>query len=132
MGNATGRREGGKAFWVRRVRVAGVVRVMLGCLLAVSAVACRRKAPGPEECIQLAYASYGVRTAEDLRAPGVKQRVDELVTECLLTPFDRELVECTLQGGAPRACQRAFLLRHEGLTQPGLLRDPRRRDRSFP
>ena len=109
-------------------------RLALVIALAASLVGCQRKAPGPAECLELAYRTYGVRTAAELRIPGMKARVDELTQECLLTPYDRELVECTLQGGPPRSCLRAFKLRRTDLTttpaQPRPAtrtgRDPRR------
>lgn len=107
------------------MRDARLPRLLLAVLLATGLGACRRKAPGPAECVELAYARYGVRRTADLLVRGVRQDVDALTTECLLTPYDRELVECTLQGGAPRSCLHAFGLRHPGL----LGAHPRERER---
>jgi hypothetical protein len=89
--------------------------LLLGCALASGLTACRRKAPAPDECVAFAFASYGVPMQGARLTPGLREKVDELTRECLLTPFDRELMECTLAGGSPRACMRAFSLRHDGL-----------------
>jgi hypothetical protein len=86
--------------------------------LAPGFAGCQRKAPGPDECVSFARASYGLRPTGKLR-PAEKQKVDELIRECLLTPFDRELVQCTLEGGSPRACMRAFARRHDSLERKG-------------
>jgi hypothetical protein len=89
--------------------------LLLGCALASGLTGCRRKAPGPDECVAFAFASYGIPPQGARLTPGLRDKVDELTRECLLTPFDRELMECTLTGGSPRACMRAFSLRHDGL-----------------
>jgi hypothetical protein len=89
--------------------------LLLSCALASGLSGCRRKAPGPDECVAFAFASYGIPTKGARLTPGLRDKVDELTRECLLTPFDRELLECTFAGGAPRACMRAFSLRHDGL-----------------
>jgi hypothetical protein len=113
------------ARWSRSVLVVTLALATLLC-------GCRRKAPGPAECLDLAYASYGVRSTADLRIPGMKARVDELTTECLLTPYDRELVECTTQSGAARSCMRAFKLRHAGLASVRSSEREAERRRFFP
>jgi hypothetical protein len=51
----------------------------------------------------------------------LKQRIDERIRECLLTPYDRELVSCLEQGGRERSCKRAFVerrLREDERYQP--------------
>src|SRR5687768_5403271 len=101
---------------VQRPRLA--LRLAILGALASSLAGCQRKAPGPDECVSFARASYGLRPTGKLR-PAEKQKVDELIRECLLTPFDRELLQCTLEGGSPRACMRAFARRHDALEREG-------------
>jgi hypothetical protein len=113
------------ARWPRPALVAALA-------LATSLFGCQRKAPGPAECLELAYTSYGVRSPRDLRVPGMKARIDELTTECLLTPYDRELVECTREGASPRSCMRAFKLRHAGLARVRASEREAERRRFFP
>ena len=82
-------------------------------LVAVSTAACRRKAPGPAECRKLALALAGVTDAQELRPNSqLKNEVDELTRECLVTPYDRELLRCVEESGRFRACRSAFALRH--------------------
>lgn len=91
-------------------------RARLPLLLAmIVAAGCHRKAPGPEECVAFAMREVGVETQEQLDYPGVRDRVDELTTECLLTPYDRELIACVERGQPQRYCLREFELRHSGL-----------------
>ena len=87
--------------------------LLLGALALASA--CRRKAPGPEECRDFALVVTGVRSELDLRMPGVLERVNELTTHCLVTPYDRELVTCVEQGLGTRACMNEFRARHPDL-----------------
>ena len=92
---------------------------------------CARKAPGPDECLALSYRTFGVQTQADLTIPSVQANVDELTTECLLTPFDRELLACAEQTGALESCARAFAVRHAGAEVQSLRsRAPRRRRRA--
>ena len=72
---------------------------------------CQRKAPGPEECVTLAYRMFGVQSGRELADPRVRARVDEQIQECLVTPYDHELVRCLEQGVRARVCQYAFLER---------------------
>lgn len=74
-------------------------------------VACQRKAAGVPECRLLAYRLYGARD-DELLGPALRRQVDERIRECLLTPYDRELVACLAQGVRERACMRAFEARH--------------------
>jgi hypothetical protein len=74
--------------------------------------ACRRKAPGPEECRTFALHAAGVRSARDLaRSARLRESIDELTRECLVTPYDRELLRCVEETGRLRACQSRFALR---------------------
>jgi hypothetical protein len=90
-----------------------VLRAVLAVLALLLPVACRRKAPGPAECRTFALAVYGVpsEAALDPRIPGrvdVRERVDDLTRECLVVPYDRQLLRCTEETGRPRACRAAF------------------------
>jgi hypothetical protein len=120
-----------------RSRWTGLVFVVTVLL----ASACTRKAPGPDECH-----AFAVRVAqlqgiavrplprsdfepEPTDQEQAQQDEDELsdpimslTTECITTPFDREVVSCVLSAKAsPRACFRAFAARHGGTSD--LLRD---------
>jgi hypothetical protein len=96
----------------------------------VLALGCHRKAPGPEDCHEFALRAVGV-SALDLQIPGNDQRVNDLTTECLLTPYDRELLACVEQGLPLRPCLRQFAARHAGLERASpVVR--RRRDVPFP
>jgi hypothetical protein len=106
----------------------GLRRLGLALALLLLLSGCHRKAPGPEECLALAYRIYGVQTQADLAIQNVQANVDELTTECLLTPYDRELLACVEQTGTLRPCQRAFVLRHGGVDVASRrVRPPRRR-----
>jgi len=76
--------------------------------LAVLGLGCQRKAPGPDECMAFAYRAVGVVHAAQLRQAAVRQRVDDLTTRCLTTPFDRELLQCVELTQRTRACTIAF------------------------
>lgn len=92
------------------------VALALGVLALASA--CRRKAPGPDECRDYAFVATGVRSELDLQVPGVLERVNDLTTRCLVTPYDRELVTCVEQGLGVHACMREFAARHPDLGEP--------------
>jgi hypothetical protein len=87
-----------------------VKRSALVFVLALVA-GCQRKAPGPEECVALAYHLFGVQSERDLENPRVRAKVDEQIQECLVTPYDRELVLCLERGGRARTCEYAFVER---------------------
>ena len=67
--------------------------------LALVLGGCRRKAPGPDECREFAYHVHGVTHGEDVRLPRVRAEVDDLTRECLVTPYDREYLECVEASG---------------------------------
>jgi hypothetical protein len=83
------------------------------CVALVLAAGCQRKAAGVPECRLLAYRLYGVRDDQVL-TQGLRKQVDDRIRECLLMPYDRELVACLEQGLRERACLRAFEARHSG------------------
>jgi len=79
---------------------------------------CQRKLPGPLECRTLAYRMFGVRTEQDLADRRVRDKVDEQIHECLVTPYDYELVQCLEQGVRARVCQNAYVARRLGNDAP--------------
>jgi hypothetical protein len=58
--------------------------------------------------LAFAYRTVGVVHAAQLRQAGVRERIDDLTTRCLTTPFDRELLQCVELTQRPRACMLAF------------------------
>jgi hypothetical protein len=81
--------------------------------LSLATTACARKAPGPEECRRFAHRTSGVSPLELARAPQLRERVDELIRQCLTTPYDRELLGCVEQTGRLRACTLDFEQRRD-------------------
>lgn len=67
-----------------------------------------RKLPGPDECQRVAAAILGVNDAAQLAEPRVKQRFDEMTQDCLLTPYDRELVRCVDETKLVQRCLDSF------------------------
>jgi hypothetical protein len=105
-----------------------------GALVALLlAGGCRRKAPGPEECREFALHAYGLHSEEEIQREGALDQVDDLTTECLVTPYDRELLACVEQGGATGRCLGQFGARRAGAaaSNPNL-RPARRRRRDSP
>jgi len=90
-------------------RVAGLVALLALALVS----ACQRKAAGIPECRELAYRMYGVMPGE-LVTQALHDRVNDLIRECLLTPYDRELVRCLASGERERLCKRDFVERRLG------------------
>lgn len=78
------------------------------CIFAALGLGCQRKAPGPDECVAFAYRAVGVVHSAQLRQAAVRERIDDLTTRCLTTPFDRELLKCVELSERPRACLLAF------------------------
>jgi hypothetical protein len=79
---------------------------------------CQRRAPGPEECHALAVQwERGVVTPaphrHGARLPQASEgAIFERTTECLTTPYDRELTRCVVGGAPVGLCVRAFEMRH--------------------
>ncbi|HEY3494924.1 MAG TPA: hypothetical protein VGK73_09570 [Polyangiaceae bacterium] len=88
--------------------------VLLAALLstAFAAPACRRKAPGPAECRAFALELAGRGSSALPPGAHLKSEIDELTRECLVTPYDRELLRCVEESRRFRACHAAFALRH--------------------
>jgi hypothetical protein len=83
---------------------------VLACALAF---ACERKAPGPAECRAFALRVYGVRDETELdhgmrNGIPLRESVDELTRDCLVVPYDRQLLRCATETGRIRACRAAF------------------------
>jgi hypothetical protein len=92
--------------------------------LLLALCACDRKAPGPDECRAFALAALGLSSEEELagaspRRRAVRDDVDAITRECLVMPYDREFLRCTLETGRGRACRLAFDHRR---ANPGLSR----------
>jgi hypothetical protein len=77
---------------------------------------CARRAPGPDECHDLAVAwVLGPRLSHLPTykvGPAASQAILDRTTECLTTPYDRALVQCVTAGSMPRACLLGFATRH--------------------
>jgi hypothetical protein len=75
---------------------------------------CQRKAPGPEECQSFALSALGASRIQDLALVGAGEKYQELVRQCLTTPFDRKLVQCVQLSGRTRSCFQSFERRRLG------------------
>lgn len=87
--------------------------ILLSCALGAG---CARKAPGPQECRSFALSAFGLRSEAELGEGtrpelALRDRVDEVTRECLVLPYDRELLRCTEVTGRVPACRAAFKLR---------------------
>jgi len=93
-----------RRLWRRSSSRSAGVGVVLLMLFAVAG--CRRRAPGPEECRRLALGLHGLRSERDLaRFPHARHDADEITRECLVTPYDREMLRCLEEGGRFRSCR---------------------------
>ncbi|HTQ02740.1 MAG TPA: hypothetical protein VMI54_02745 [Polyangiaceae bacterium] len=112
-----------------RARLVAHVAVVGALLLA----GCQRKAPGPDECRVFALHAYGLHSEDEIRFEKTLDDVDDLTTECLVTPYDRELLACVDQGIAATRCMSQFRARHSGApAEDPSLRAVRRRRREAP
>jgi hypothetical protein len=100
---------------------------VLGVLVVTGG--CRRKAPGPDECRQFALHAYGLHSEEEIQRETTLDQVDDLTTECLVTPYDRELLACVEQGGATGRCLGQFSARRTGAASSDPSLHPARRHR---
>lgn len=90
------------------------VLALLACGTVLAAlVSCQRKAPGPDECVAFAKVWVQRRQVEAERSLIAADPFDELVRDCLTTPYDRALVECVINGKAPKRCRMEFARRTE-------------------
>jgi hypothetical protein len=103
--------------FTNRQRVAGqkvCALALLGCgVLLAGLPSCQRQAPGPDECVAFAKVWVQRRHVEAKRSLVAADPFDELVRDCLTTPYDRALVECVINGKAPDGCRREFARRTE-------------------
>ncbi len=88
-------------------------RAALVVLVAVFAFACQRKAPGPGECRSFALGMFRLRSEEDIggrtrRELAIRDQVDALTRECLVLPYDRQLLRCVEETGGDPQCREAF------------------------
>ena len=87
-------------------------------VLFFAAVACERKAPSPDECVD--YALITFRVHHPNRSPAVledKDEVDANVVKCLTT-LDKELVACTKRRPGSRSCDLEFIERERRRKAP--------------
>ncbi|HEY5960547.1 MAG TPA: hypothetical protein VIV60_28535 [Polyangiaceae bacterium] len=74
------------------------------CLLLLLAEGCRRRAPGPEECVRFAEMTFGHEFEVLSEFPEEKAAFDKLVNTCLTAPFSRQVFTCAEESRAPMAC----------------------------
>ncbi|HEX2733479.1 MAG TPA: hypothetical protein VHM70_17835 [Polyangiaceae bacterium] len=78
-------------------------------LVALAALGCARKAPGPEACLRFALAWERIAVSDyDSLPPELDARVQTLTMRCLTQPFEAALVRCVIERG-PRACRAEVL-----------------------
>ncbi|HSC87632.1 MAG TPA: hypothetical protein VLC09_10195 [Polyangiaceae bacterium] len=83
--------------WLGQGALAGLLSLLL-----VSG--CESRLPGPLECEALALQVTGVQRQSDLRDPRVRALVQKVTSDCLTTPYDRELVQCVDRLGRFEPC----------------------------
>jgi len=76
--------------------------------LGLFSLACERKAPSPEECLDYAMLGLHINDQRLLAVPEVKDKIDEVVVRCLTTPFDKELIKCMKVRHASSSCLLEF------------------------
>ncbi len=84
----------------------------LAFVVALLSCACERKAPGPAECQAFALHVAGINSRDDLESPRDREKLDNLTRECLVTPYDRELLRCVEVTSQFRLCQVEYRRRH--------------------
>ena len=111
-GDAT---TGAKRPTQRRLGLCVPTCVLLVCLVGLAG--CARRAPGPEECHELALAWVLGPRARAMQSFGraADEAILDRTTECLTTPYDRELVQCVTTGAPARRCFGAFESRRRAL-----------------
>jgi hypothetical protein len=103
---------------VNRCRVSIVLQSFLVCFLLTLALACDRKAPSPEECLDFAMRGLRVNDERLLAVPAVKDKVDEVVIKCLTTPYDKALIGCVKTRSSTQSCLVEFEARERQRGQP--------------
>ena len=94
-----------------------VGRFVPTCVLLLGIAGCARRAPGPEECHELGlFWVLGPRAhAVESFGEAADTAIRERTTECLTTPYDREVVQCVTAGAPARRCFGAFQSRRRAL-----------------
>jgi hypothetical protein len=99
----------------RFVAVRELDSVLLPALLGLSSLwvcsGCERELPGPEDCERVALRMLGIQDPRVLELRQVKKRFDQVVVDCLTTPYDRQLIRCIDETGQSRACLLSFRAR---------------------
>jgi hypothetical protein len=90
----------------------------LAGLLALQFLGCERKAPSPEECLGFAMRSLGINDERLLTVPRYKSPVDDIVVECLTTPYDKELIRCVKLRSTKKTCLLEFEARQQQRDNP--------------
>ena len=96
-------------------------------LVAVLALSCQRKAPGPDECRGFALKMFRLQSEGDIggrtrRELALRDQVDALTRECLVLPYDRQLLRCVEETGGAPVCRTAFDRRRKSGSEYELLR----------
>lgn len=87
--------------------------LLLGAAL-FALTGCERRAPGPDQCVAFAERALGVRWEQARRFPRQREVFEALVIECLVEPYDRELLDCVRVRGTTRACYAGYRARRAG------------------
>lgn len=104
--------------WVAGQHERSRASTLLAGVLLLALIGCRRKAPGPDEC--LAFAKVWVESRHLDQVPvGAVDPFEQLVRDCLTAPYDRALVECVLNGRAPDRCRMEYARRVEERREEG-------------
>lgn len=93
-------------------------RLALLVVVLATVGACRRSAPGPDECRKLALAAAGLERREDVPSRALLERIDTLTRDCLVTPYDRTFVRCMEETRHYPACRRDFVRRRATVREP--------------
>ena len=93
-----------------------LARAVVGCaFVGVCALACQRKAPGPDECARFAEAVVG---GDRYITPLIAAQIERQIQECLTRPYDRELLDCVLITHQARGCLASFRARNANANAP--------------
>lgn len=86
---------------------------LLGAAVLVGS-GCARRAPSPDQCVAFAERALGLRWSQAQRSPRQRDVFESLVIECLVEPYDRELLDCVRLRGTTRACYAGYRARRAG------------------
>lgn len=96
-------------------------------LASALALSCHRKAPGPDECRAFALKMFRLGSEEELRGRtrkelALRDQLDALTRECLVLPYDRQLLRCVEETGGAPMCRAEFNRRRGGGSENELTR----------